>query len=322
MMFLLTFGLFALFAEGNSEEDGKSDEGSKESINVYVTISNEELKLANAKIEVTDADGDGIITVNDALYLAHEKSFGGGAIAGYATETVSGKLAITKLWGSSAVGAYGCYLNNAEASSLLCELSEGDIVYAFIYTDSYGFTDAYSYFDVANLKISVGGEITLTLKYLVVGSDFGSDFDSDVESDFDSENNVSALSLAGAFITLNGRETTYVTDSDGKVTVKLSEIGTYVISATSNLNLVPPVCTAVAEGNSSASLEGGSSTSSEASDGDGMYGVLMALCAVIVIAVVIVAVMLSGKNQKIANDAVNHAKNEENHANTDPNENE
>lgn len=322
MMFLLTFGLFALFAEENSEEDGKSDEGSKESINVYVTISNEELKLANAKIEVTDADGDGIITINDALYLAHEKSFGGGAIAGYATEKVSEELAITKLWGSSAVGAYGCYLNNAEASSLLCELSEGDIVYAFIYTDSYGFTDAYSYFDVANLKVSVGGEITLTLKYLVVGSDFGSDFDSDVESDFDSENNVSALSLAGAFITLNGRETTYVTDSDGKVTVKLSEIGTYVISATSNLNLVPPVCTAVAEGNSSASLEGGSSTSSEASDGDGMYGVLMALCAVIVIAVVIVAVMLSGKNQKIANDAVNHAKNEENHANTDPNENE
>ena len=53
---------------------------------VYVTIANGSLVMTQEAINVTDADGDGTLTINDALFLAHEAGFSGGAAAGYASE--------------------------------------------------------------------------------------------------------------------------------------------------------------------------------------------------------------------------------------------
>ena len=67
----------------------------------YVSISDKDGKLVLVleKIDLSDADGDGTITINDALYLAHEAEFEGGAAAGYASEQSDYGLSLTKLWG-------------------------------------------------------------------------------------------------------------------------------------------------------------------------------------------------------------------------------
>ena len=44
------------------------------SAKVYVTVANGGLELANSEVTVTDIDGDGALTINDALYAAHECS--------------------------------------------------------------------------------------------------------------------------------------------------------------------------------------------------------------------------------------------------------
>ena len=65
----------------------------------YVSISDKDGKLVLVleKIDLSDADGDGTITINDALYLAHEAEFEGGAAAGYASEQSDYGLSLTKL---------------------------------------------------------------------------------------------------------------------------------------------------------------------------------------------------------------------------------
>ena len=55
--------------------------------------------LAMEKITVADNDGDGALTINDALYAAHEKAFTGGAAAGYASVQSDWGLSLSKLWG-------------------------------------------------------------------------------------------------------------------------------------------------------------------------------------------------------------------------------
>ena len=62
---------------------------------VYVTIANGELALCQEPVTVTDADGDGALTIADALYLAHEAAFDGGAEAGFAAETTEYGLTLT-----------------------------------------------------------------------------------------------------------------------------------------------------------------------------------------------------------------------------------
>ena len=59
--------------------------------------------------------------------------------------------------------------------------------------------------------------------------------------------------MAGAVITINGKDSSFITDSEGKVTVKLDSEGSYTISAkSSSETLVPPVCIAAVSPASSA----------------------------------------------------------------------
>ena len=75
----------------------------------YVTISDAEGKLALAQKEilVSDTDKDGYLTINDALYAAHEANFEGGAAAGYGSYYGSYGLSMSKLWGTDNGGSYG-----------------------------------------------------------------------------------------------------------------------------------------------------------------------------------------------------------------------
>ncbi|MBO7666544.1 MAG: hypothetical protein J6S70_03845, partial [Clostridia bacterium] len=104
-----------------------------------------------------DADADGVLTISDALYAAHEAAYEGGAAAGFAAATTEYGLSLTKLWGVENGGSYGYFVNDNSAMSLADPLSDGDEVVAFIYTAA-DWSDAYSFFDVKSGKS--GAELT------------------------------------------------------------------------------------------------------------------------------------------------------------------
>lgn len=189
---------------------------------VYVTIANGEIVLPCQAVELTDADNDGALTIADALYLAHEAAFEGGAEAGFACENTEYGLSLTKLWGVDNGGAFGYYVNDAMAMSLADPIEDGAYVNAFVYTDTAAYSDAYSFFDV---KTAAEGDVTLTL------SSIGFD-----------ENYAPVVNpVAGATITVNGEKTDAVTDENGQATVTV-KAGDVISAVSDTATLVPPCC--------------------------------------------------------------------------------
>lgn len=199
--------------------------------NVYVTIADAQgnLALVQEKVTVTDVDKDGLLTMSDALYAAHEAKFEGGATAGYASSMTSYGMSLDKLWGVANGGSYGYYLNHESPLSLLDEVEEGDFVNAYVYTDLEAWSDTYCFFNVNTIQEEQGKTVSLTLNAYA----------------YDANWNQIVVPVEGATITINGTETTYKTDADGKVNMTLSDVGTCVISAVSDTQtLVPPACVA------------------------------------------------------------------------------
>ncbi len=216
LLLALVMALAAVFAE----------EAEEEAPTVYVTLAAGELVLAQEPIELTDADGDGALTINDALYLAHEEYFEGGAEAGYANAETQWGLSVAKLWGIENGGSYGYYVNNASAFSPLDELKDGDHLDAFVYTDLVAWTDVYCYFNTFAIDANAGEEVTLTL--LCAG--------------YDDNWAPVTLPVEGARLVFDDEVSDYVTDAEGNVTFTVPE-GVFVISAVSDAaTLVPPVC--------------------------------------------------------------------------------
>lgn len=195
---------------------------------VFVTIAdqNGSTVITAAEIAVTDIDDDGILTINDALYCAHEEYYDGGAKAGYATKKTEYGLSLDKLWGSANGGSYGYYVNNVSAWSLTDPIKGDDYIAAFCYTDLVGWSDHYSYFDRCNEIVALDEEITLTYS----------------EAGYDEEWNPVTLPVEGATITVNDQKTDIKTDKDGKATFKFDSLGLNIVSAAvEGKNLVKPV---------------------------------------------------------------------------------
>ena len=195
---------------------------------VYVTISDKDGKLVliQEKITVNDIDNDGALTINDALYCAHEAKYDGGAEAGYKSEESQWGLSLMKLWGAENGGSYGYMLNNVSATGLTNTVNDGDYLNAYVYTDLTAWSDTYCYFDAYTKSANTGDDITLTLSY--VG--------------YDANWNTVVLPVENAIITVNGEETEYKTNENGKVTLNMKDTGSFVISAkSSSQTLVPPV---------------------------------------------------------------------------------
>ncbi len=207
-----------------------SAEQTADTAEVYVTVADGSgsLVLTLKRVTVSDIDADGALTVNDALYAAHEAAFEGGAAAGYASAKSDFGLSLTRLWGVENGGSYGYAVNSALCSSLADPVKDGDSVYAYIYRDLTAWSDKYSYFDIEQTTAAVGDSITLTLTY--------TGFDPDTYAPF-------TAPVEGAKITVNGKECGAVTDKDGRATVKIENVGTSTVSAVSDsMTLVPPVC--------------------------------------------------------------------------------
>ena len=224
-----------------------------ETADVYVTISDGTgtLPLAQEKIFVTDVDYDGVLTINDALYIAHEEHYNGDAEVGFASAETEYGLSLNKLWGVENGGSYGYYKNNVSAMSLSDTIADGDYITAYAFSDLSGWSDVYSWFDIDSAELDTGAEMALTLSY----------------AGYDADWNPVTLFTSGAVITVNGEKIDLKTDSQGKVEIKFDEAGEYVISAVSDTQtLVPPVCkvtvtapsdsktTAPATGNSTSGL--------------------------------------------------------------------
>ncbi|WP_044973520.1 hypothetical protein [Ruminococcus sp. HUN007] len=213
----------AVLTAGAAEQDTK----------VLVTVSDGKSAspvLIQKEVNVTDIDSDGKLTINDALYIAHEDNFTGGAAAGYKSSESTYGLMLNKLWGIENGGNYGYYVDNTAAMSLGDEVKDGSSIYAFVYSDTAKFSDSYSWFDKSNAEAKQGDELELTLSHIV----------------YDANWTPSAVPVEGAVITVNGKATEFKTDASGKVKVKLDESGEDIlISASSeNLTLVPPVLVA------------------------------------------------------------------------------
>ena len=136
VLVLGVFGISAFAADASAE--------------VYVTIAIDDgtVAVAQEKVTVTDIDADNKITINDALFCAHEAFYPGGASQGYKTEATQWGLGILKLWNVANGGSYGYYVNNASAWSLTDTIVTGDYVNAFAYQDAQGFSDSYAYFRI------------------------------------------------------------------------------------------------------------------------------------------------------------------------------
>ena len=188
---------------------------------VYVTVADEngEIVALYEKVEFTEG-----MTVDSALAALHEKKCEGG----YASAESTYGLSMTKLWGVENGGSYGYYVNNASPSSLADELHENDHVYAFIYTDTVAFSDVYAFFSAPTAEAAKGESLTLSLSC----------------AGYDESWNAVTLPVAGAKIYVDGEESTFVTDAEGKVTLTFEKAGTYVVTAKSeSMTLVPPFVT-------------------------------------------------------------------------------
>jgi hypothetical protein len=193
-----------------------------EATTVTVTISVAGKTTLHAmEVTVTDADGDGALTVSDALYAAHQAAFEGGAEAGYnAYIHKDYGLSLGKLWGDTS-GNFGYYVNHASAWGLSDPVKDGDVVDAFVYADGKYFSDQYTFFETSVEQ----GVLTLTL--------WGAGYDADW--------NPITTPVVGAKIILDGEETEIVTDENGKATLTLAE-GEHLLSATAaGKTIVPPV---------------------------------------------------------------------------------
>ena len=203
-----------------------ADEGVK--VRVSIADGSGKLVVAYKQVTVTDTDGDGALTISDALYAAHEKFYADGA-DGYGTFESDYGLSLGKLWGEENGGSYGYYVNNASAWSLADPVSEGDHVYAFVYTDLTYWSDTYSWFEKASVKADAGEEIELTLKY----------------AGYDADWNPVESVVEGAEITVDGVGTGVFTDENGQAVITIEDSGKAIISAKSDtMTLVPAVCVA------------------------------------------------------------------------------
>lgn len=239
----LTIAAAALFVGSLMSTASVFAEDGSVKVNVTIADDNGKLVLAQESVEVTDIDNDGALTVNDALYAAHEAKFEGGADAGYSTGIGSYGLQLEKLWGIEKGINYSFYVDNTYANGLTDPVKDGSYVNAFVFQDTKTFADKYSYFDTYSENVNAGDEKELTLYRIV----------------FDENYAPVPETVEGAKITINGEVTDLVTDAEGKVKVKVENAGKNVISAlydvSDTVKIVPPAAVLNVEGEAAVTTE-------------------------------------------------------------------
>lgn len=253
-----------------------------ESADVFVSVSvapdNVPVKLE--KITVSDKDSDGVLTIYDAFICAHDAFFEGGSDAGFATVVETWGTRIDKLWGVECGVNCFYYLNNVAAGGLSDPVKTGDVLHAFVYTDTVGFSDTFSYFEKAFDEAETGKAFSLSVSI----------------NSYDANWNPVSVPLEGAVITVDGQATNITTDAEGKAQLTFEEAGEHIISAVDGSRiLVAPlmrltVNAAPAQGIDTAPSSETITSSASPDDGDGTLavgaaGLLAAIASVSLIVV-------------------------------------
>ena len=210
---------------------------SQDSIQVTVTIANQgaiavgkdNTLMAQVPVKVTDLNQDGKFTYDEVMTAAHKTYYEKGE-AGFA---INASGFATTLWGETE-GVGGFYQNNVAipVGPGSQAVKDGDDLTAFVYSDTDGYSDKYSYFDQSTVSVKTGETVTLNLQ--------GQGYDSDW-------NVVNAPAANAALCTVDNtgafHELNITTDDKGNATLSFEKAGTYVVSAYGDEDiLVPPVC--------------------------------------------------------------------------------
>lgn len=175
------------------------------------------------ELSVTDLDGDGTITVCDAMAAAHALA---GKADDFAAEKTEFGLSFTRMWGVDG-SAYGCCINNEMAMNLTDPIQNGDYIVGYVYSDLTNWSDVYSFFDNNTLTVKAGETVSLDVSYI----------------GFDESWNAVSLPLCATTVTLNGEGIDF-SASEGHISFTSPEAGEYLVSASADeMTLVPPICT-------------------------------------------------------------------------------
>ena len=194
--------------------------------------------IACVKIELS---GKSEYNLDDVFAMAHSMYFEEGA-DGYASSQSQWGFGIDKLWGDTS-GNFGYQINcgTKTVSGLDTLVEDGDYIDVCIYQNAYPDTEGYAMFDKNNIQVCTDTEFELTLKYF---------------SGYDDDWNTIISPCSGATITVNGTETEFITDENGKAVITLDNEGRNIISAKKTKLLeeeeVPaitaPICVAITAG--------------------------------------------------------------------------
>ena len=189
-------------------------------VNIY---DGKKVVLAMYKVEKSDEDGDGSWTINDALLSAHKVK----CKDGYASAASEWGTSITKLWNDES-GAFGYYLNNkmvmTDVKEKLSE-TEHDVIYAYVYSDTQTWSDAYTFFEENVFEGKQNDKKTLTLYYAA----------------FDENYNQVNKPLEGATIYFDAKKTEYKTDANGKVEIELPAYSSNISAEKDGMTIIPPI---------------------------------------------------------------------------------
>lgn len=173
-------------------------------------------------VTVTDRDSDGVLTYDEALVALHETYCPGGY------EIVKGF--VQKLWDVTTTpkGSYYFLKNNAALSKGVADktstVAQGDKLYCCVFTDEKNYSDAICYFTQTEVAAQAGKAFTLNLQggssMAVGGYNPGNLTGAQV-----------GIWKDGKFTAIDGA----VTDKNGNVTLTLNKAGTYIISASGEI---------------------------------------------------------------------------------------
>ena len=205
--------------EGSSVEPAANAE-------VTFTVSNKGVLATTADgkaaielpVTVTDRNSDGVLTYDEALVALHEAYCPGGY------EIVKGF--VQKLWDVTTTpkGSYYFLKNNVALSKGVADktstVAQGDKLYCCVFTDEKNWSDAICYFTQTEVAAQAGKAFTLNLQggssMAVGGYNPGNLAGAQV-----------GIWKDGKFTAIDGA----VTDSKGNVSLTLNKAGTYIISA-------------------------------------------------------------------------------------------
>ena len=191
---------------------------------VYLTVSNQGLlaadndgkAMANREVTVTDRNGDGKLSYEEALVAGHEtyhSADGYSAPGGY----------VGKLWGIESANTLFFVNNQGLATGVSVDtVANGDRLVASINKDNMYYSDWYSFFDATEKTVTANEEFSLILK-----GHLGMAWTDADKADTALENISIGVWENGTFSAIEGK----TTDSNGNVTLSFEEAGTYTVSA-------------------------------------------------------------------------------------------